>query len=272
MKSNPRLLVEGWAYEDDEFDFQPAPSYYGKQSQLAGDVRQMLGEGRRVVVVSRHAQRLSEVFAQEAGMGGAVLAGLDFPPAPGSLSMLAGSLREGWTLPLADGDGLVLLSDSEIFGASKERRPRLRTPVRREAFLSELTPGGYVVHIDHGIARFAGTEQMESGGERKEYLVLEYAERDKLYVPTEHLDRVSPYLAPNDRPPNLTRLGTAEWARVKERAKHSARELAQELLDVYASRQVVQGHAFSPDSPWQRELEDSFPYEETSTRNGPSRR
>ena len=261
LEGRPRLLIEGWTSESAGFDFQPAPSYYGKQGQLAGDVRQMLGEGRRIVVVSRHAQRLSEVFA-EVGVGATVLPSLDFPPGPGGLSMLTGSLREGWTLPLAGG-GLVLLSDSEIFGTAKERRPRLRTPVKRGAFLSELIPGGYVVHIDHGIARFAGTEQMESGGEQKEYLVLEYADRDKLYVPTEHLDRVSPYLAPNDQPPSLTRLGTAEWTRVKERAKHSARELAQELLDMYASRQVLEGHAFSLDSPWQRELEDSFPYEET---------
>ncbi len=263
VESRPRLLMESWTSGGDSLDFQPAPSYYGRQSQLADDVRHMLGEGRRVVVVSRHAQRLSEVFAQEAGIGAAILPGLDFPPDPGSLSMLAGSMREGWSLPLAEGSGLVLLSDSEIFGASKERRPRRRTPVKRGAFLSELTPGGYVVHVDHGVARFAGTEQMESGEEQKEYLVLEYAERDKLYVPTEHLDRVSPYLATNDQPPNLTRLGTAEWGRVKERAKHAARELAQELLDTYASRQVAEGHAFSPDSPWQRELEDSFPYEET---------
>ena len=262
LEDRPRLLIEGWTSESDGFDFQPATSYYGRQSQLAGDVRQMLGEGRRVVVVSRHAQRLSEVLAEEAGMGAAILPDLDFPPGPGRLIMLTGSLREGWTLPLASG-GLVLFSDSEIFGTAKERRPRLRTPVKREAFLSELAPGGYVVHVDHGVARFTGTERMESDGEQKEYLVLEYAERDKLYVPTEHLDRVSPYLAPNDQPPNLTRLGTAEWTRVKDRAKHSAQELAQELLDMYASRQVVQGHAFSLDSPWQRELEDSFPYEET---------
>ena len=85
-----------------------------------------------------------------------------------------------------------------------------------------------------------------------------------MYVPTDQLDRVSPYLAPNDQYPSLTRLGTAEWSRVKERAKNAAREMAQELLELYASRQVVEGHAVSPDSPWQRELEDSFPYEETS--------
>ena len=261
VENRPRLLVKGWTGGEGGFDFQPAPSYYGKADEFASAVRPMLGEGKRVVAVSRHARRLSEVLA-EAGVGATVLSDLDTSPAPGVLSLLSGTLREGWTLTLESG-GLTLLTDSEIFGTAKERRSRPKTPVKREAFLSELVPEGYVVHIDHGVARFAGTVHMESGGEQKEYLVLEYAERDKLYVPTEHLDRVSPYLAPNDQSPTLTRLGTAEWNRVKERVKNSAREMAQELLELYASRQMIEGQAFSPDSPWQRGLEDSFPYVET---------
>ena len=262
LEERPRLLIQGWTGTEVEFDFQAAPSYYGRTPQFAGDVGSMLAGGRRVVVVSRHARRLSEVL-DEAGVGAAVLPNLDSPPEPGSLSLLAGAMVEGWTLPL-EGGGLTLLTDTELFGTAKERRPRPKTPVKREAFLSELVPGRYLVHIDHGVARFDGTVQMDSSGEQKEYLVLGYAESDKLYVPTDQLDRMSPYLAANDQSPHLTRLGTAEWSRVKERVKNSAREMAQELLELYASRQVIEGHAVSPDSPWQRELEDSFPYEETS--------
>ena len=271
LESRPRLLMSGWTGGEEGLDFQPAPSYFGRlDEKFVGDVQRMLGEGRRVVIVSRHARRLSEVLA-EAGIGTTVLSDLDSLPAPGSLSLLSGNLREGWTL-LLNGNDLGLLSDSELFGMAKERRARPKTPVKREAYLSELIPGAYVVHVDHGIARFAGTsrlavseaEETKSNEEQAEYLVLEYADRDKLYVPTEHLDRVSPYQAPNDQPPTLTRLGTAEWSRVKERAKNSAREMAQELLELYASRQVVEGHAFLRDSPWQQELEDSFPYEETA--------
>ena len=261
MENRSRLIIKGWTGGEGGFDFKPAPSYYGNFQQLSADVRQMLGEGRRVLVVSRHARRVSEVLAEE-GVGTTVLSNLDSSPAPGSLNLLTGALREGWILALKGG-ALTLLTDSEVFGMAKERRPRITTPVKREAFLSELVPGVHVVHIDHGVARFTGTTQMESGGEQKEYVVLEYAEGDKLYVPTDHLDRVSPYLAPNDQSPNLTRLGTAEWTRVKERVKNSAREMAQELLELYASRQVGEGHAFSPDSPWQQEMEDPFPYEET---------
>ena len=256
-----RRLMMGWAGEDEGFQFKPAPSYYGRPDEFAADTHRALGEGSRVVVVSRHTLRLSEVLA-EAGVVATVLSGLEHPTVRGGLSLIAGSLGEGWALPLEGGD-LTLFTDTEIYGTAKQRRPRRRTSVKRGTFLSELVPGGFVVHIDHGVAQFAGTIQMDSSGDEKEYLVLEYAEGDKIYVPTEHLDRVSPYLAPNEHPPNPTRLGTHEWSRVKERVKSSAREMAQELLDLYASRQVAEGTSFSSDSPWQRELEDSFPYEET---------
>ena len=104
---------------------------------------------------------------------------------------------------------------------------------------------------------------MGEEAEEKEYLVLEYAEGDKLYVPTDHLDRVSSYVGALDWPPSLTRLSGAEWARVKQRVKGATRELALELLRLNAARQVASGHEFSPDTTWQQELEDSFPYEET---------
>ena len=260
-ENRPQLLVRGWTGGEGGFDFRPVPSYYGRQQELADHLRQMLGEGTRVVVVSRHARRVSEVL-EESGVSAPVISTLDALPGPGSLNLLMGSLGEGWTLPLNSG-GLTILTDRELFGTVKERRSRPKAPVKRETFLSELLPGGYVVHVDHGVAHFSGTTQMESDGEQKEYLVLGYAGGDKLYVPTEHLDRVSPYMASNELPPSVTRLGTAEWSRLKERVKNSAREMAQELLELYASRQVAEGHAFSPDSAWQQELEDSFPYEET---------
>ena len=265
-----RLLSKSWTGGEGGFEFQPAPQYYGRLQDLAADARRALSEGRSVVAVSLHALRLSEVLG-EAGLGAPVIADLESMPAGGTFSLLAGTIREGWSLPpvapvapgpLSSG-GTSLLTDSEIFGTAKERRTRPRTVVKREAFLSELVPGRHVVHVDHGVARFVGTVQMESDGEQTEYLVLEYAAGDKLYVPTEQLDRVSPYLAPHDQSPSPTRLGTAEWSRVKERVKNSAREMAEELVELYAARQVAQGHAFSPDSPWQMELEDSFAYGET---------
>ena len=124
-------------------------------------------------------------------------------------------------------------------------------------------PGAHVVHIDHGVARFAGTTQIGDDEDEKEYLILEYAENDKLYVPTDHLDRVSAFVGAQDQPPSLTRLSTAEWARVKSRVKSATREMAQELLRVNAARALAEGHEHGGDTVWQQELEDSFPFVET---------
>ena len=266
LEQRPRVLITGGSGGDDGFDFEPAPSYHSGLGQLAGNLAGVLKEGTRIVVASRHARRLSELL-EEGGVGGSVVGALGDLPPLGSVTLLSATVREGWSLPVRGG-GLTLLTDSELFGTTKERRRRGRTPVKREEFLSELVPGRYVVHVDHGVARFAGSVNMESEGEMREFLALEYAGGDKLYVPTEHLDRVSPYQAPNDQSPTLTRLGTAEWSRVKERVKNSARALAQELLELHVARQIAEGHSFSPDSPWQQELEDSFPYEETLDQQG----
>ena len=262
LKDRPLLHLSAWDSTEEGFGFEPPPFFYGRLDQFFSQARQMLDEGRSIVVVTHHARRLAEVLA-EADIGASVLTDLELAPPPRSISIIADSLDEGWCLPL-DRGYFMLLTDSEVFGTVKERRPRAKSPVKKETFLSQLTPGNYVVHVDHGIARFAGTTSMRSNGEEREYLVLEYAKKDKLYLPTEHLDLVSPYVDTSDKPPTLTRLSSTEWARAKERVKASAQVLAKELLDLYAARQVTQGHAFSSDSPWQQELEDAFPYEETA--------
>jgi transcription-repair coupling factor (superfamily II helicase) len=266
---------EAPAIESDPI-FQPATQYYGQLEQFSSDVRRHQRQGDAVVVVSQHAQgRLTEILEQsEVGVASSDGIARGEPPESGRVYMVAGGLREGWTvagIPDAAGKvgsaSLILLTDAELFGTVKERghRPqRSQKELGREVVLSELVPGSYVVHVDHGVARFTGTTQMSENGEDKEYLVLEYADNDKLYVPTDHLDRVGAYLGSLDhQPPNLTRLGTAEWARIKERVKGATKELAQELLQLYAARELAQGHEFSADTAWQRELEDSFPFLET---------
>jgi transcription-repair coupling factor (superfamily II helicase) len=265
-----RLDVSPWALRGDsgggspspELGFLPPRSYWGHLDTLAKDVQGWQEDGDRVLLVSHHAARLTEVF-QGQSISVQVDGELEGDLGKGSIAVVRGSLAEGWSLPL-DGSTLHLLTDVEIMGQAKERPMRRRVPVQRAAFLSDLEPGSYLVHTEHGIGRFAGTQRMGAEEAEREYLVLEYAEGDKLYVPTDQLDRVSPYMAPGERTPVLTRLSTQEWSRSKARARASTRELAQQLLALYASREVVQGIAFSQDTPWQQEMEDSFPYEETS--------
>ena len=265
-----RLEVYPWSPEREatageppiDLGFAPPGSYMGRLDALAADVHAWLEVGERVALVSQHASRLTEVM-QGQGLPIQIDGELMDGPARGKILIVRGSLSEGWNLPLDD-SSLRLLSDAEIMGVAKERPLRRRQPVQRAAFLSNLVPGSYLVHTDHGIGRFAGTRHMEGGDREREYLVLEYAEGDRLYVPTDQLDRVTPYTAPGERAPTLTRLGTQEWSRSKARARASTREMARELLALYASREVTSGISFSPDTPWQQEMEDSFPYTETT--------
>jgi transcription-repair coupling factor (superfamily II helicase) len=216
-------------------------------------------EGRRQIVVSQQALRLSELFADEGtpvSVGASAAAGLP------QLTLVQGSLAEGWRFR-DDGLDLGLVTDTEVFGFAKQRRAPPRKSINREAFLAELSPGAYVVHIDHGIARFSGVVRMAVDGHEREYLELHYAEGDKLFVPTDQLDRVSRYIGPSDRQPHLTRLASGEWQRAKARVRRAVQALARELLALYAAREVLPGHAFAEDSPWQMELEASFPYVET---------
>ncbi|MER3513678.1 MAG: transcription-repair coupling factor, partial [Chloroflexota bacterium] len=132
-----------------------------------------------------------------------------------------------------------------------------------ESLFADLRPGDYVVHLEHGIGRFAGLVKRVVEGTEREYLQVIYANNDTLYVPVHQADRLSRYIGADDRPPTLHRLGGAEWAQVKRRAQQAAEEVAQELLDLYAAREASPGFAFSSDHPWQHELEAAFPYVET---------
>ena len=290
LEKQRRLLLQSWVSAEEDRIFEPAVPYYGKLEQLATDAQRYGRDGTAVVAVTQHAARLAEIL-EEAGAGATVSEGLEDVPQPGRIYLVSGSLREGWTLASAQarpdsGNGLpgdkvsssslgeagsnglrsvTLLTDAELFGTVKERRYRRtrRADHGPDVVLADLVEGSFVVHIDHGVARFAGTTKMGEDGEEHEYLVLEYAEQDKLYVPTGQLDRVTSYVGALDRPPHLTRLSAGDWARVKERVKGATRELAEELLRMHAAREVAEGYEFSPDTTWQKELEDSFPYEET---------
>ena len=222
--------------------------------------RKGMVEKNRAVVITNHAQRFHEL-AREIGIEASLVPSINVAPERGEVHVVTGNLLSGFSIETSDGAELSILSDMEVFGIRKERRRVRKRQIRQGPALEQLKPGSYVVHVEHGIARFIGTEVMESRGQ--EYLVLEYAESDKLYVPTEHLDRIQIYHGTADRSPKLTRLGTQEWNKARAKAKRATEQLAGELIALYASRQVAVGFAASPDTPWQDSLEASFPFEET---------
>ena len=200
--------------------------------------------------------RLAELLG-EAGIPAGVTMAPGAPP-PGAVALVGRSLNAGFG---GGPDGLVLVTDRELFGNVRVRRPKaLRRVVPRD-ILERLSPGDLVVHIDHGIARYEQMLRRGGTGEERDYLELSFAAGDRIYVPVEQIARVSRY-AGAERP-SLSRLGGSEWSRTKTRVRKAVADLADDLLRLYAARAAAEGYAFAPDTPWQQELEASFPYEET---------
>jgi len=241
--------------------FGTADAYAGRLPAAASDHARQLARGDRVLVVTQQAQRYAEVLADD-GVHASVRPELQEAPEGGSLSLLQGGLLEGWTVSTPDGV-VSLHTDRELFGFVKQRRKLRKRATHRSQFLAEVQPGDFVVHADHGIARFGGIVRRPVGDEDRDYLELRYADDDRIYVPVEQVDKVSRYSGPSGHAPRLTRLGTQEWTRARARVKAAVSIVAADLVRLYAARQMLHGHAFGADTPWQGELEASFPYEET---------
>ncbi|MFN8524840.1 MAG: transcription-repair coupling factor [Chloroflexota bacterium] len=246
--------------------FSHAPTFAGRLRSLIGRFAEGTRPAEITAIVSLQTARLQELFG-ERGVDAAPLAAIPTDAlVPGGLVLVHGSLPAGWTCERL---GLTVLTDAELFGWRKVRRPARRSRgAARDAFLSDLEPGELVVHVDHGIARYRGlirpsARDQEAGTARREFLLLEYENGDHLYVPIEQSDRVTRYVGGGEERPSLTRLGTSEWSRAKARVRRAVRDIARDLIDLYAARKTVQGHAFPVDTTWQAELEDSFPFEET---------
>ena len=172
------------------------------------------------------------------------------------------ALSTGFELPE---QGLRVLADGDVFPEEVHLHPRRRRGASR-SFLSDfrdLQVGDFVVHEEHGIGRFAGLETLEIGGAPREFMVLAYQGGDRLKVPVDAFDRVQKYASAEHARPALDRLGSGSWDRVKKRVKKAMRDMAAELLKLYAERKARPGHAFAGESPWQREFEEAFEYEET---------
>jgi transcription-repair coupling factor (superfamily II helicase) len=269
--------------------FQPGPRYGGQMRPLMIFLGQARREGERTVVVSQQVQRLAELWreANRSGNGYGLpghepVNSLEFLPPAGTITFVQGSLASGFTLEqrvdispdrgqAQDKILLNFLSDAEIFGWSRPapRRRGKPRPIAPEAYYADISPGDYVVHLEFGIGRFIGLVVRNIGGMEREYLQVRFANSDVLYVPVHHADRLSKWIGPDDRTPQLHRLGEKSWKRTKAKAQEAIDELADELLDLYATRETIAGHAFGADTLWQAELEASFPYIETDAQPGP---
>ncbi|HHV61937.1 MAG TPA: transcription-repair coupling factor [Firmicutes bacterium] len=245
------------------FSGKPAEMFHGKFELLAKDVKNWKRKKYRVAMVvstEERATRLVEALREEE-IDAIFVRNIGHELKPGNVVVTVGHLESGFEFPSLR---LIILTDNEIYGNSKQR-VRL-APVEKGARIAsylDLNPGDYVVHVNHGIGKYMGVETLEVAGAKRDYLVVKYAGEDRLYVPTDQVELLQKYIGIEDSPPKLYKLGGTEWAKVKNRVKESVRDIAKGLLELYAARETIQGHAFSPDTVWQKEFEDAFPYEET---------
>ncbi|MGD0833977.1 MAG: transcription-repair coupling factor [Candidatus Dormibacteria bacterium] len=286
-----------------DLGWQAAEAHAGRWEAFAAAVRPQLAAGGCVVVISRQERRVAELAAdfELAVISVDDPDASTLPIAPGALVIGAGEVSSGFRAPrlgisvVSDHElfGAVKRRGSPLARGARRAESTSARGARQAAagragakdFVIQFSPGELVVHRDHGIGRFlemrrvAETEEPEpgrpaadgdgsgAGGEgartEHEYMVLEYADSDRLFVPVEHLDRIDRYVGGSDSHPGLSHLGTGEWERTRRRVKERTEEVARELLGLYSRREMAQGHAYAPDSDWQRELEAAFPFEET---------
>jgi transcription-repair coupling factor (superfamily II helicase) len=253
-----------------EVDVRPSPSARGQQhdlDELFAMLRAHVATGGVAAVVTPGAGTAHRIVEQlgEADTP-AMLLESGAPPKPGVVGVLKGPLRDGIVIPSA---ALVIITETDLTGnrAAATEGKRLAAKRRNVVDPLALTAGDLVVHDQHGIGRFVEMTERIVGGARREYLVLEYASAkrgggsDKLFVPMDSLDQLSRYVGGTE--PTLSRLGGSDWTNTKTKARRAVREIASELVALYAKRQAAPGYAFGPDTPWQAEMEDAFGFTET---------
>lgn len=259
-------------YGTDSVNNQVVNDFFGHDQRFGGRLKSFVEylyglhkQNDLVIIASRQKERLEELWFDYLHE---IVNSFDDsnPNEPANINFIEAILAEGFVLDPDSETPIHLITDSEIFGwerpvpRSNRRKQSSEAP---EAPFADLHVGDFVVHVDYGIGRFLGLVQRVLDKNEREFLVVEYEGGDQLFVPVFQADRLTRYLGVADADPHITRLGTQDWANTKNSVKEAVQKIAEDLLELYAKRQTVEGFAFMPDSLWQKELEDSFPYVET---------
>lgn len=261
------------AVDDDDrhvtLDATTVERFAGDVDRAVESLRSWTRDGWRVVVTFAGpgpAQRAADQFTG-ADLGVRLVPGIEAAPETGLTSITQGDLESGFALP---GVGLALLTEHDLTGQrGTTMRDAVKMPARRRnaVDLVQLQPGDLVVHEQHGIGRYVEMVSRTVHGGQRDYLIVEYAPGkrnqppDRLFVPTDALDQLTRYVGGEQ--PALSKLGGADWAKTKGQARRAVKQIAAELIRLYSARMATKGHAFGPDTVWQRELEDAFPFQET---------
>jgi len=263
--------------ESVNFHSQPAPRFHGAIPAMLDEVKKQIGEGRRVLVAvpnTGEVERLADVFSEYAvsfRLGSRTRGGESYADETSYFSgeILAATLAKAYVpdgLVLPDA-GLAVFGARDLFDESDSvvSRPQ-RQKSKTSAFLSDfrdLQVGDYVVHVEHGIGQYQGLKEINQGDGNAEFMLLEYAEGARLYVPLTRLDLIQKYRSSEGARPALNHLGTAAWTKTKARVRKAMKDMSEELVKLYAERKTAEGHAFPAENEWMGEFEDAFEYTET---------
>jgi len=259
------------------FHSQPTPRFHGSVPAMLEQVQKQTAEGKRVLIAvpnTGEIERLADIFTEYAvsfRLGSRTRSGESYADETAyfagevlTTTLAKAYVPDGVALPDAN---LTIFGARDLFDESESvvSRPQ-RQKSKTSAFLSDfrdLQVGDYVVHVEHGIGQYQGLKEINQGDGNAEFMLLEYAEGARLYVPLTRLDLVQKYRSSEGAKPPLSHLGTAAWAKTKARVRKAMKDMADELLKLYAERKTAEGHAFSADNEWIREFEDAFEYSET---------
>ena len=256
---------------------QPTPRFHGSVPAMLEEVKKLTAEGKQVLFAAPNTgelERLADIFTEynvSFRLGSRTRGGESYADETAyfagdvqTTTLIKAYIPDGTLLPEAN---LAIFGSRDLFDESEAlvAKPQ-RQKSKVSAFLSDfrdLQVGDYVVHVEHGIGQYQGLKEINQGDGPAEFMLLEYAEAARLYVPLTRLDLVQKYRSSEGARPVLSHLGTATWAKTKARVRKAMKDMADELLKLYAERSAAQGHAFSPDNEWMREFEDTFEYSET---------
>ena len=229
---------------------------------LTRDLKQLKRNGYRVILLSgsrTRAKRLAEDL-RDYDLSSFYSDDMERTVKPGEIMVSCGYAAEGYEYPMLK---FMVISETDIFGRRKKKKRRRRYEGQKIRDFAELKPGDYVVHENHGIGIYQGIEKIEVDKTTRDYMKISYADNGVLYIPVAQMDLIQKYAGADARKPKLNKLGTVQWGRTKSQVKKAVREVAEDLVKLYAARQHADGFVYGPDTVWQKEFEEMFPFEET---------
>lgn len=243
------------------FTLREANIYHGKTNELINDITRLSEKKYTISIVASKEERAIRLKDQIVQSGiECIYIGNEAMVNPGKVNIVLGDIGGGFEL---NSIKYLVISEKEILGSNKKYLKKKKKSGRKILSFNELSLGDYIVHENHGIGKYVGIDQLKIENTRKDFLKLQYAGEDFLYIPVEQMNLIQKYVGGEVRTKKLNKLGTQEWKKAKAKVKKAIEDMTDELLELYAKRKLINGYAFSPDSIWQKQFEDMFPYEET---------